>query len=160
MYTADLAVPFSSLNEWDQRYLGLAHFVSKWSKDPKTKVGSVITSAMNRVVSLGYNGLPPYLEDSERRLNNPEIKNQLILHAEENALEYTSRDAFNIYVYPYFTCAHCSSRIVSSRSIDRVITPYSDNASWLESFKLAAESYAEVGIDFVLVKDFPGEFRC
>jgi len=43
--------------KWALRFLGLASYISKWSKDPSTKVGAVIAQG-NRIVSLGYNGFP------------------------------------------------------------------------------------------------------
>ena len=52
------------LNEkWHKRFLDLAEHVAQWSKDPSTKVGSVITDGGRKIVSLGYNGLPMYVDD-------------------------------------------------------------------------------------------------
>ena len=30
------------MNKWNKRFIELAEFISKWSKDPSTKVGAVI----------------------------------------------------------------------------------------------------------------------
>ncbi|MEG1463000.1 MAG: cytidine deaminase, partial [Anaerorhabdus sp.] len=43
---------------WDQYFMGLAHLSALRSKDPSTQVGAVIVDSTNRVVSIGYNGLP------------------------------------------------------------------------------------------------------
>lgn len=37
------------MNKWDERLLGLAEYVSNWSKDPSTKVGAVIAKISTRV---------------------------------------------------------------------------------------------------------------
>jgi deoxycytidylate deaminase len=39
--------------KWDQRFMDLAAHVSTWSKDPSTKVGSVIVRLDRTVVSRG-----------------------------------------------------------------------------------------------------------
>jgi dCMP deaminase len=52
----------SDLSKWDRRWLELAQHVSSWSKDPSTKVGSVIAQG-KQLVSLGYNGFPASCED-------------------------------------------------------------------------------------------------
>ena len=62
------------LDKWDHRFLALAEHISHWSKDPSTKVGAVITHRSKRVVSMGFNGLPAGVEDTEERLTNREIK--------------------------------------------------------------------------------------
>jgi deoxycytidylate deaminase len=49
--------------DWDSRFLEMAVLVSKWSKDPSTKVGAVIAKG-KFVVSLGFNGHPAGVADS------------------------------------------------------------------------------------------------
>ena len=44
----------------------LAKHIGSWSKDPSTKVGAVIVDDKNRIVSVGYNGFPRGVEDSEK----------------------------------------------------------------------------------------------
>ena len=54
------------LDKWDMRFLALAEHISEWSKDPSTQVGAVIThSRSKRVISLGFNGFPAGVEDTE-----------------------------------------------------------------------------------------------
>ena len=71
--------------KWDRRYLDIAKSVSQWSKDPSTKVGAVLVRD-NRIVSVGYNGFPEGVDDSEERYNNRELKYDLVVHAEVNAI--------------------------------------------------------------------------
>ena len=51
--------------KWDTRFLEMARTISKWSKDPKTKIGAVITNG-KMFVSSGYNGFPHGITDNER----------------------------------------------------------------------------------------------
>ncbi len=48
--------PKPKIDKWDQRFINLARLVSSWSKDPRKKVGAVITNPNRSVASLGYNG--------------------------------------------------------------------------------------------------------
>ena len=41
------------MTEWDNNFLNLAKTVSKFSKDPSTKVGAVIVDENNRLVNHG-----------------------------------------------------------------------------------------------------------
>mgnify|MGYP001624694037 CR=1 FL=1 len=44
--------------KWDEYFMGIAILSSKRSKDPNTGVGSCIVGSDNRILSLGYNGMP------------------------------------------------------------------------------------------------------
>ena len=48
---------------------------------PSDKVGAVNTHRSKRVVSMGFNGLPAGVEDTEERLTNREIKYEMVVHA-------------------------------------------------------------------------------
>ena len=43
---------------WDQYFMGIAMFSAQRSKDPSTQVGACIVSADNKILSVGYNGMP------------------------------------------------------------------------------------------------------
>lgn len=43
---------------WDEYFMSLAHLSGKRSKDPSTQVGACIVNKENRVVGIGYNGMP------------------------------------------------------------------------------------------------------
>ena len=49
---------------WDEYFMGIAILSSKRSKDPSTKVGACIVSQDNKVLSLGYNGMPIGVDDN------------------------------------------------------------------------------------------------
>jgi len=140
---------FSSIDKWNLRFLFLAKHVATWSKDPSTKVGAVIFDPENRVVSLGYNGLPMGLNDGN--IQDRERKYKTILHAEINAILFSTRSLKDctIATWPFMPCSNCSSAIIQS-GIKRCIFPraYGDRATrWADSFLIASEQFEEAGIE-------------
>ena len=137
------------LDKWDLRFLDLAKHVSSWSKDPSTKVGAVLANSENRrVISVGFNGFPAGVEDLEERLENREIKYEMVVHAEQNALLFAGdRDAgCTQYVYPLPSCARCAVTIIQA-GIVRVISPKTDRDKWGESSRIAETMFSESGVE-------------
>ena len=73
-----LLLASKSMDKWDERFCKLARFVSEWSKDPNAKVGAVVFSKRGGDISIGYNGFPMGVEDSAERLEDLEIKLELV----------------------------------------------------------------------------------
>jgi len=139
------------MNKWDRRFLELATLVATWSKDPSTKVGSVIVDSDNRVVSMGFNGLAGGVIDSVERLSDKEVKHQIVLHAENNAILFAKRDltGCTIYTSPLPTCAHCASMIIQS-GIKRVVTAnYVMKRRWIISAELARKMFDEADVEVI-----------
>ena len=61
------------MDKWDYRFIKLAKEISFWSKDPSTKVGAIAVTN-RRIIATGYNGFPKDIDDSDKRLNDREIK--------------------------------------------------------------------------------------
>jgi len=138
--------------EWNNWFLGLAQYISTASKDPSTKVGAVIVDEERRVVSLGYNGLPRGVVDSDERLDNRDLKYKIIVHAERNALLFArgSIKGCTIYTYPMMPCAVCASMIIQS-GIKKVVAPKSDNPRWIQDMELSTKLFEEAGVVVELV---------
>lgn len=147
----DLPIKYA-VSKWDMRYLSLAEFVSRWSKDPSTQVGAVVTKG-KAVVSIGFNGLPMGVEDTDERLNNRELKYKMICHGEQNAMTFAHRDltGCTLYTFPFMPCSVCAGRVIQE-GIIRVIAPYSDNPRWQEAFVLTRQMFKEAGVELVEVK--------
>ena len=107
---------------WDKRYIQLAEFFSSGSKDPKAHVGAVVTTANDGAIALGYNGFPRGVEDRASRLKNQELKLEMIVHAEQNALRIAGRGAQGgtIHVSGKPVCARCAGLIIQA-GIKRVV---------------------------------------
>jgi dCMP deaminase len=136
--------------KWDLRFIELAKQVASWSHDPSTKVGSVITDG-KRVVSLGYNGFPCGVLDSDDRLNDRELKYKLTVHAETNAVLFANRDlrGLTIYNWPFMPCSACAGAVIQA-GIKRVVAPVYDNPRWVESFNLSKQMFTEAGVEVKL----------
>ena len=50
---------------WDEYFMGVAILSGQRSKDPNTQVGCCIVSQDNKILSMGYNGLPIGCSDEE-----------------------------------------------------------------------------------------------
>jgi len=141
--------------KWDKRYLDLAQLVSTWSKDVSTKVGSVIVSPGNRVISLGYNGLPAYVPDDPEILHNRERKLAHTIHSEMNSIlsaQGTDLTGSTLYVYPFAPCSNCASAIIQV-GIMRVVSYQNDNPRWVDSIKAAQEFFRLADVEYTL---YPG----
>lgn len=104
---------------WDEYFMGMAHLSALRSKDPSTQVGAVIVSSANKVVSIGYNGLPKGCSDDdypwERDGSALETKYVYVVHAELNAILNAPMpvDGCRIYV-SLFPCNECAKAIIQS----------------------------------------------
>ena len=90
--------------KWDIRFLQLAHEVATWSKDPSVQVGAVIIDHERKPVSFGYNGFPSGIPDDDTSLENDEVRRDLMVHAEMNAILQAER--YKLKVLPCL-CGLC-----------------------------------------------------
>lgn len=139
------------MNKWDKRFCDLAEFVSKWSKDPKAKVGAVVFSKRGGDISIGYNGFPFGVEDSADRLGNTKIKLELVVHAEQNAIIAAGSRAHGstIYVWGKPVCARCAGSIIQAGVIRVVaLNPESVDrkSKWRKTGMVAKDMFTESGI--------------
>lgn len=105
---------------WDEYFMGVAVLSSKRSKDPSTQVGACVASNDNKVVTMGYNGMPVGLSDDEMpwgRAGKDELDNKYlyVCHAEFNAIlnSYAPVKGCKIYV-TLFPCNECAKAIIQS----------------------------------------------
>lgn len=99
---------------WDEYFMGLALLSARRSKDPNTQVGACIVNQNNRIMSIGYNGLPAGCSDDDFPWNNE--KYPYVCHAELNAiLNNAGRDLTNCKIYvALFPCNECAKAIIQS----------------------------------------------
>lgn len=71
---------------WLDVFLDLARTIARRSKDPSTQCGAVLVSADHRVLSTGFNGPPPQLDDMTVPWDERPAKYDFVIHAEENAI--------------------------------------------------------------------------
>jgi dCMP deaminase len=133
--------------KWDERFIELAKLVGSWSKDPSTQVGAVIVDTNNRIVSIGFNGFPKGVKDTEERLLDKDKKYAIVVHAEANALMFanSSVEGCTLYTYPFQPCSRCAGLIIQS-GIKRIVSISNNNKNWEENFKLSRQLFKESGI--------------
>lgn len=104
------------------RFMELAEHVAGWSKDPSTKVGCVIVDQQNRVVSLGFNGFPRGVKDTNLRYMDKETKYLFVAHAERNALDNAPLSVEGCTLYsPLLPCNECAKSIIQ-KGIKKVVS--------------------------------------
>ena len=137
--------------KWDNRFLQLAEHISKWSKDPSTKVGCVVVGPDREIRSTGFNGFPRGIDDSEERLTNRDLKYPLICHAEENAIMHAARIGLSLKdCTAYVTwppCTRCARSLIQA-GISEVVIPSGLEIPdrWREDFDTSHGMLAEAGV--------------
>ncbi len=103
---------------WDEYFMGIASLSALRSKDPNTKVGACIVDDDNKVVSIGYNGMPRGLDETQLSWNRGidlDSKYLYVCHAEFNAILNTRNgSALNgcrLYV-TLFPCNECAKACI------------------------------------------------
>ena len=105
---------------WEEYFMGLAYLSAQRSKDPSTKVGAVIVDSENKVVSIGYNGMPRGVDEEQVSWSKGEgldSKYLYVCHAEFNAILNTRNGSAlkgcTVYV-TLFPCNECAKAIIQS----------------------------------------------
>lgn len=142
--------------KWDKRFLELAKSVSAWSKDPSTKCGAVIVRPDRMVASLGYNGFPKGIDDTEELLNDREKKYARMVHCEMNAI-LSAREpltGYTLYCWPFMTCDRCAVHVIQAGLIRVVapVIPEDKKSRWKEILEAAENLYVEAGVEYVYVE--------
>ncbi len=144
-------VPATQLSKWDMRFQGLACYISDWSKDPSTKCGAVVVDSKRRIISIGFNGFPRNVKDNPAHLRDRGHKYARTLHADENAILFAnvSVEGCAIYTWPFMPCSHCASILVQ-KGIVKVVAPDNAPKNWLESVKIAKETFEQAQVQLIL----------
>ena len=138
-------------NKWDQRFIRVAREVSSWSKDPSKQIGAVIVKD-KRILATGYNGFPKGIDDSEDKYNNRELKYELVVHAEMNAIFNASFHGVSLkdttmYVWGLPVCNECAKGIIQV-GINRIVMATSDvPGKWSDSFEKSRDMFSEADIE-------------
>ena len=135
---------------WDEYFMGIAMLSAQRSKDPSTQVGACIVSRENRILSVGYNGMPKNCDDDiypwEREGDDLNTKYMFVCHAELNAiLNYSGTNLVGSKVYvTLFPCNECAKALIQS-GVSEVIY-YSDKYSDSFSTLAAKRMFESAGI--------------
>ena len=147
----------SWLEKWDRRFLSVAKLVASWSKDPSTQTGAVIVRPDRTIAATGYNGFPQGIEDHSERLHDRELKYELTVHCEMNAILFSreTMEDYTLYTWPFASCSRCAVHVIQS-GITRVVsvTPSEDVLSrWGNSLHRTMQLFDEAEVEYVEYDD-------
>ncbi|WP_055070779.1 deoxycytidylate deaminase [Clostridium massiliamazoniense] len=137
---------------WDEYFMGIALISSFRSKDPNTQVGACIVDKHNKIIGIGYNGLPIGCSDDDFSWENTgdflNTKYPYICHAELNAiLNSIGKELEGCKIYStLFPCNECAKAIIQS-GIKEVIY-LSDKYSNTESVKASKIMFEKAKIKY------------
>ena len=102
-------------DKWDYAYMDCAHRFAELSSAKRLKVGAIVVKD-NRIISIGYNGMPAYWNnvcEDELGKTKPEV-----LHAESNAiakLASSSQSGLGADIFiTHAPCLDCAKLIYQS----------------------------------------------
>ena len=105
---------------WDEYFMGVALLSAQRSKDPGTQVGACIVGQDNKILSMGYNGMPIGCNDDNMpwdRDGDPlNTKYLFVCHAELNAILNHGRaglEGAKVYT-TLFPCNECAKAIIQA----------------------------------------------
>lgn len=135
---------------WDEYFMGIALLSAHRSKDPNTQVGACIVNAQNRIMSMGYNGLPTGCSDDEFPWESAgaegDTKYPYVCHAELNAILNSggrNLEGCKIYV-ALFPCCECAKAIIQC-GIKEVLY-LSDKYAGDPKFQASRRMFAAAGV--------------
>ena len=104
---------------WDEYFMGIAQLAAERSKDPNTQVGACIVNSEHKIVSVGYNGMPRGVADSEmpweREGDYLDTKYPFVCHAELNAILNNVADLNGCKLYvTLFPCNECAKAVIQA----------------------------------------------
>lgn len=129
---------------WDEYFMGMAVLSALRSKDPSTKVGAVIVSPDNKVISIGYNGMPRQVDEEQLSWNKGEgldSKYLYVCHAEFNAILNVqvggTLKGATLYV-TLFPCNECAKAVIQTgiKEIVYLDDKYADQINFQASRKM------------------------
>lgn len=148
---------------WDKHFIDMCVAHAMMSKDPSTKVGSVIVGPDKEVRSIGFNGFPRGIKDTPERLDDRDTKLKLIVHGEMNAILAAARVGIPIKgctlylaatdnfgeVWGGPPCVRCTVEIIQA-GIKQIVSPQIRNGftKWREDLELAQSLLSEAGIKY------------
>ncbi|MCQ2475653.1 MAG: dCMP deaminase family protein [Clostridia bacterium] len=142
---------------WDEYFMGIAILSARRSKDPNTQVGACIVNNNNKIMSVGYNGLPRGCCDDEfpweRTGDEFNTKYPYVCHAELNAILNSggaSLEGCKVYV-ALFPCNECAKAIIQCgiKEVVYLSDKYADSVSVRASkrmFDSAGVKYHQISL--------------
>jgi dCMP deaminase len=143
---------YTSPLEWDEWFMRMVYLTSEKSKDPSTKIGSILVRD-NRPLSNGYNGFPIGVRDYKKRYDDRHIKLKFVVHSELNAILSAGKNGestLNTILYTQsHPCNECAKSIINSGIREIIIHgqyPEMSGPTWKESVNISKIMLTEANI--------------
>ena len=138
---------------WDEYFMGIALLSSYRSKDPSTQVGACIVDENNRILSLGYNGMPHCCSDNDEefpweRGEGLDSKYLYVCHAELNAIlncRLGSVRGSTVYT-TLFPCNECAKAIIQAGA--KEVVYYSDKYADTDGTRASKRMFDMAGVTY------------
>lgn len=137
----------------DTKFFNLAEQVATWSKDPSRKIGAIAVGDKKQILSMGFNGFPRGVVDSQDRLDDRLTKYKYVVHAEMNAifnacLNGVSLEGSTLYVIGLPVCNECAKGIIQS-GVKMVKMKFVDApGNWNEAWQISKQMFDEAGVSY------------
>lgn len=142
-------VPHRTPRKWADVFFDMAFMISQRSKDNSTQCGAVLVNQANVVLSTGFNGPPPQLNDEEVPWNQRPEKYAYIIHADENALlhaldSHGGKALIGSTMYlTAMPCTECVLRMIRAQ-VGKVYVPSCYKPYALSKYQVPFDSLLEI----------------
>lgn len=141
-----------------QKYFQLAeHQARLFSKDPSTKVGALFLAPDSlQILTLGYNGFPRKIDESDPQRWERPTKYMYVSHAEANCIANACRHGTplenSIAVVTLFPCTTCAKLMIQA-GISTLVTRKPDFTCprWGKEFCFSHDMLVESGTGIIYV---------
>ena len=138
---------------FDEVCMKQVYLAAERSKDPRTKIGSVLVKEKS-IIGTGYNGFARKVLDLPERYNDRNTKYAFVVHSEANAILTCARlgiSTMNSILYTNgIPCNECMKSVIQSGIIEIVIHkqwPEMDSDKWREATRISNIMLKETGIN-------------
>lgn len=135
---------------WDEYFMGIALLSAQRSKDSGTQVGACLVNADNKILSVGYNGMPTGCDDDcmpwSREGGVMESKYAFVCHAELNAIlnnDGGSLKGARCYT-TLFPCNECAKALIQAGI--REVIYLCDKYAETEAVQASKKMFQMVGV--------------
>ena len=128
-----------------------------FSKDPNCKVGVIFLAKTSlQILSLGYNGFPRKIDETNQNRWERPRKYDYIVHAEVNGICNACRHGTplenSIAVVTLFPCNDCAKALIQV-GVSTIVTiePDLNDERWGHKFRVSLEMFREVGMEMIFL---------
>jgi dCMP deaminase len=141
---------------WNEWFMKMVFLVAQKSKDTKTKIGAVIVNKDNRLLSVGYNGIPVGVDDFKKDRFERPLKYSFFAHAEANCCFSAARLGISLKDSILYTngvpCSNCTQAIIQS-GIKKIYV----HKPWQDAGKILHQGSSSIYTDDTISRQMLGE---